>query len=199
MADGAPDAASPALSLNLEGDKVALGPLRRDLLPVYARWANDFAVQATVGLLRPTTEEGVAAWYERASAGGQQALFTVYERATRRPIGLAGLEHIEHFLCTAELTIRLGERDCWGRGYGTEATRLALDYGFTGLGLHNIWLGVFAFNARALRVYERAGFRVVGRRREAYRLGGRAYDIVYMDCLATEFQSPVMHRLLPCD
>jgi RimJ/RimL family protein N-acetyltransferase len=63
-----------------------------------------------------------------------------------------------------------------------------LDYGFTALGLHSIMLTVFSNNERGLRAYKRAGFRECGRRREAWRLGNRAYDVIYMDCLATEFQ-----------
>ena len=71
-----------------------------------------------------------------------------------------------------------------------------LDYGFNGLGLHNIMLTAFSFNERGLRAYTRAGFREIGRRREAFRLSGDAYDVVYMDCLATEFESPVLRRVL---
>ena len=72
-----------------------------------------------------------------------------------------------------------------------------LDYSFTALGLHNIMLTVYSFNERGIRAYTRAGYREVGRRREAFRLGGRTFDVIYMDCLATEFQSPVLHTLLP--
>jgi diamine N-acetyltransferase len=71
-----------------------------------------------------------------------------------------------------------------------------LDYGFAALGLHNILLHVYSYNERGIRAYTRAGFREIGRRREALRLAGQAHDIVYMDCLATEFQSPVLRRLL---
>ena len=72
-----------------------------------------------------------------------------------------------------------------------------LDYGFTLLGLHNIMLTVDAYNERAIRAYRRAGFKEFGPRREARRRGGQAYDVVYMDCIAAEFNSPVLHRLLP--
>ncbi len=74
-----------------------------------------------------------------------------------------------------------------------------LDYGFSGLGLHNILLTVFSQNERGLRAYTRAGFRVIGRRREAYRRAGRAYDVVYMDCLATEFTSPGLDQIFAPD
>ncbi len=185
--------------VNIVGDKTALGPLRRDVIPTYVRWMNDFEV--TRGLVlqpRPMTREAEEAWYERASREeGNSVHFLIYERATMRPIGNTNLHGIDHAQRTAELGILIGEKECWGKGYGTEATRLTLDYGFNGLGLHSIVLRVYSFNERALRAYLRAGFKEVGRWRQSRRLGGRPYDIIYMDCLATEFESPVMQRLLP--
>ena len=71
-----------------------------------------------------------------------------------------------------------------------------LDYGFTGLGLHNIWLSVFAHNEGGIRAYNRAGFREIGRRREARKIGGKFMDVIYMDCLATEFRSPVLREII---
>src|SRR5439155_4459284 len=113
--------------------------------------------------------------------------FTIYEAATLRPIGNTALMNVNHLHRTAEFGILIGEKDCWGKGYGTETTRLMLQYGFNSLGLHNIMLTTYSFNERGLRAYRRAGFREVGRRRESVRLGGIAYDNVFMECLATEF------------
>lgn len=114
-----------------------------------------------------------------------------------RAIGYTTLEDIDLRDRTAKFALLIGEQDCWGKGYGTETTRLMFDYGFTALGLHNIMLLVFSFNERGLRAYSCAGFRPIGRRREAHRLGGRAYDVIMMDCLASEFESPVLRHLLP--
>jgi RimJ/RimL family protein N-acetyltransferase len=184
--------------LNIIGAKVALGPPRRDLLPVYLTWINDFEVTRTVAIgMRPTTWEAEEAWYERISKSTHDAFFTIYERSSGRPIGGTGLHNIDHYNRTAEFGIMIGEKDCWGKGYGTEVTTLMLDFGFIALGLHNILLRVYSFNERGIRAYRRAGFRVMGRRREAHRIAGRPYDEIYMDCLATEFQSPVLHQLLP--
>jgi diamine N-acetyltransferase len=186
--------------INITGEKVALGPLRRDLLPLYQRWFNDFEVTRSAGSpLRPLTWEAEAAWYdgpEGPSTREGAVSFNIYERATMRPIGQTGLHRVDHRHRTAEFSIVIGEKDCWGKGYGTEVTALMLDYGFTAMGLHSILLTVAGFNERGIRAYKRAGFREFGRRREAWRLGGRAYDVVYMDCLATEFQSPVLRRML---
>ena len=134
--------------------------------------------------------------YERLSkVGPDHTGFVLYERATLRPIGTAGLIAINAAHRTAELGIGIGEQDCWGKGYGTEATRLVLDYAFTMLGLHNVMLRAFSYNERAIRVYQRAGFQEIGRRREAQRVGSRAFDVIMMDCLASDFDTLVPHRL----
>jgi RimJ/RimL family protein N-acetyltransferase len=183
--------------LNILGEQVALGPRRRDLLPLYLRWINDFEVTRTLGQpLRPMTWEEEEAWYDRANGSQGDVGFTIYERATLRPIGNTGLHGINYREGTAEFGILIGEKDCWGKGYGTEATRLMLDYGFTALGLQSIMLRVHSHHERAIRAYTRAGFRHAGRWRQAHRLAGTAHDVIFMDCLAEEFQSPVLAAVI---
>jgi RimJ/RimL family protein N-acetyltransferase len=158
------------------------------------RWLNDFEVLRTMSRVRPMTLEALEGHYDRCSKADDEVHFTIYERATLRPIGVANLTGIAGR--TATFAIAIGERECWGKGYGTEATRLVLDYGFNALGLHNIMLTVYSYNERGIRAYRRAGFREIGRRRQAVQLGGGLHDLVYMDCLATEFESSLLRRLL---
>jgi RimJ/RimL family protein N-acetyltransferase len=180
------------LLLNIVGTKVALGPIRRDLVGLYARWFNDFQVIQTLGVHgpRPMTFDAEMDWYERASKDTVAVYFTIYELATRRPIGTTSLMQVDNFDGTATYGIVIGEKDCWGRGYGTETTQLMLSYAFDRLGLHNVQLFVFADNVAGLRAYLKAGFKEIGRRREAHRRGGRLIDVVYMDCLESEFVRP---------
>jgi RimJ/RimL family protein N-acetyltransferase len=84
-----------------------------------------------------------------------------------------------------------------GKGFGTEATRLILEWGFTVLGLHNIELRVWDWNAGAIRAYIKAGFRETGRRRGGVVVMGRRYDIVYMDAIAPEFKGSALADLVP--
>ncbi|HEX2035018.1 MAG TPA: GNAT family protein [Chloroflexota bacterium] len=197
MATDPPGPSQPVITIT--GERVALGPPHRGLLPLLWKWENDLALSVLSGdPARPLTPEALEAEYERYSKSGPERVqFVVYEWATTRPIGLVGLSQINYAHRTAELGISLGESDCWGKGYGTEATRLVLDYAFTMLGLHNVMLRVYAYNERARRAYLRAGFREIGRRREAHRLGTRVVDEVLMDCLATEFQGSVLQPYLP--
>ena len=186
-------------ALTLVGEAVCLGPLHRGLLVLMWRWESDLALSVLTGdPTRPLTPEAIEADYDLATKSGpERASFAIYERASMRPIGTAGLRDVDYAHRTAELGMGIGEADCWGKGYGTEATRLLLDYAFDALGLHNIWLRVYAYNERAIRAYRRAGFREVGRRREAHRIGSRAYDEVIMDCLSTDPRQPLLPRLLP--
>jgi RimJ/RimL family protein N-acetyltransferase len=195
-----PESASqPAAApiLNIVGERVALGPFDHDLMPLYLKWINDFEVMRHfLGRLGPLTRERREAWYSRVSPGAEDTVdYTIYERETLRPIGYTTLEAINYINRTATYGLMIGEMDCWGKGYGTETTRLMLDYGFTMLRLHNIMLIVDRDNERAVRAYTRAGFRVIGERRASRYLAGRVSGELYMDCLATEFTSPLLHLL----
>lgn len=184
--------------LNLVGEKVALGPRRRDLLPLYLKWINDFEVCRTLAVqMRPRTMEFEEQWWEGAAHDDRGVAFTIYERETLRPIGNTDLTDIDTYHRTASFGLMIGEKECWGKGYGTEATRLMLEYGFTVLGVHNIMLEVYGYNERAIRTYRRAGFKEIGRRREALQFCGKAHDVILMDCLATEFEGSVMKRYRP--
>jgi RimJ/RimL family protein N-acetyltransferase len=72
-----------------------------------------------------------------------------------------------------------------------------LDYAFSVLGLHNVMLSMAGYNERALRTYRRVGFREIGRRREICSIGNKFYDAVFMDCLSTEFHSPLAPIVTP--
>jgi diamine N-acetyltransferase len=201
-----PPPASPASTtaeppiVNIVGELIALGPLRRDLLPTYQRWINDFtAVRGLGAPPQPVSTEAETAWFDGVVASATDAPFTIYERATWRPIGNTGIHGIDHRNRTAEFGILIGEPDARGRGYGTEAARLMLDYSFIALGLHNVMLRVFAYNLAGLRAYQKAGFHEFGRRREAILMGDRLWDVVYMECLASEFTSPVLAKIFAPD
>ena len=88
---------------------------------------------------------------------------------------------------TAELGIFIGEQDDRNKGYGKEAIKLILDYGFNTLNLNNIMLKVYSFNEKAIKTYKKVGFKTFGVRRECRYRDGLVYDTVYMDILKKEF------------
>ncbi len=193
--------ATDAPIINIVGDRVALGPHRRDLIATYQRWINDFTALRTLEAAPPgpMTLEAEERWYERITSASSDVSFLISARESWRPIGSTTLHNVDHRNRTAVFGIFVGEVDARGKGYGTEATRLTLDYAFTALGLHNVMLTVAEFNLAGRRAYEKAGFREFGRRRQCRWLAGKLWDDIYMDCLATEFTSPVLAQLFVPD
>ncbi len=186
--------------INIEGDLVALGPLRRDEIATYQRWINQFETVRSLAVPPvPMTLEAETDWYESMATSTSIIIFTIFERGTMLPVGNVSLGNIDYRNGTTDFGIMIGEPSARGKGYGTEATRLMLDYAFTALGLHNVLLTVYEFNYAAQRVYAKAGFRVMGRRRKSKYMGGRFWDEIYMDCLASEFESPVLAKVFAPD
>jgi diamine N-acetyltransferase len=191
--------AAPRPIVNITGERVALGPLHRGLLPLLERWANDFPTDDLRGNdPRPWTAEEIAATWEPLLRGERADWlgFAIYALAELRPIGVLNIRDFTNPHGTAEFGISIGEAADRGQGFGTEAVRLLLDYAFTVLGVHNVWLDTPAYNVAAIRAYEKAGFREIGRRRGARTLAGQRYDVVFMDCVAGEFEPPA-RRVLP--
>ena len=109
--------AEPAPQLIVTGERVALGPLRADLVPLYASWLNTLEVARGLGNTIIYTVEGEKSWYEEAAKSDPgQALFTVYDRFDLVPIGTTGLIGIDHRHGAATFGIMLGERR--GQGLG---------------------------------------------------------------------------------
>jgi diamine N-acetyltransferase len=186
----------PPPIINIQGDLVSLGPIRRELIPLYARWINDFGTTRMLSIReRPMTLEQETAWFDKSASGGDY-VFTIYERSSGRPIGNCDLFAVDFRDRRGEVGMMIGEADARGQGYGTEAMKLLLDFAFTALGLNSVMLEYYEFNHAARRCYEKAGFRECGRRRQSVRTGGRYWDKVFMDVLAAEFESPVLRTLL---
>lgn len=91
--------------------------------------------------------------------------------------------------------IGLGERDYWGNGYGTDAMKLMLRYAFTELNLHRVSLGVFEYNTRARKSYEKAGFKLEGRIRAELLRQGKRWDVLIMGILRDEWLGANQHLL----
>ena len=175
----------------ISGANVALGPVREDLVPFYHELRNDLVVQKTTGTsLMPNSMVMTARkMAEGGAIGPDHAPFTVYRIDTWEPIGLVGLRDISHFDRVAEFGITL-HRNHLGQGFGTETAKLVLAYGFQMLNLHSVFLTTDGSNIRGQRAYQKAGFREVGRFREHCIVDRERYDLICMDCLASEFVMP---------
>ena len=115
--------------------------------------------------------------------------FAIRTRLDDRLIGSIGLYTIFWRHCEAFMGIHIGEREYWGKGYGTDALRVLLRYAFDELNLYRVSLSVLEGNERAMRSYEKCGFRYEGRERQAWAYDGRRWDEIYMGLLRDEWQT----------
>jgi RimJ/RimL family protein N-acetyltransferase len=181
----------------LVGKKCYLSPCRPGDAEKWAEWFNDLAVTIPLGdeAYIPSTREGEQETIASIIKSGDH-VFSIIELASDELIGrcmLFGMNRIDR---TAMFGIVIGEKACWGQGYGQEATRLTLDYAFSLLNLNSVMLGVFAFNTQAINCYLKVGFKEIGRRRQARIIGGQKYDAILMDILAEEFTSDYVNTFI---
>ncbi|MBD2866617.1 GNAT family N-acetyltransferase [Paenibacillus oceani] len=170
----------------LEGERLYLSPPDPGEAEKLAEWNNDldFSIltgQAAEMFPLPKVRQSL----QSMSAAGHH--FAIVDRAAERFVGICALTGVNEHHRYASLVISIGDPEFRHKGYGQEAVRLLLHYGFTELHLHNVELGVYEYNKAAIRCYEKCGFREIGRRRKAKLIAGRRYDIVWMDMLADDF------------
>jgi len=174
----------------LLGERIYLRGATPDDAEICAPWFNDEEVNRYLLTgRRPNTVEQSRKYLRRAMISEREVVFAIVERESGRHIGNTSLHQIDPIFRSAVFGLVIGVRECWRRGYGTEATRLVTDYAFSRLNLHRVGLEVAADNPNARRVYERAGYRVEGTRREAFYVNGRYLDSVLMSILRPEWEA----------
>ena len=172
----------------LIGDRIYLSPMCIEDAEKYVEWFCDFKMTDGIGKSSSlTTVESEREWIEN-TLKENKLNFAIINLENDELIGTCGIMNISQKDRGAEVGIFLGNEANRSKGYGAEALRLLLDYGFNYLNLHNINLGVMSFNERAIECYKKVGFKEYGRRRESYFLNGKYYDHIYMDILDREFE-----------
>lgn len=166
----------------LNGEKVLLREFRQEDLSGIRSWVNDYDTVRYLGAgyTMPQTWEQTEDYLSsllRGDAGGVN--LAVAEKDSRRYLGQVSLMMIDHAAQRAELAIVMAP-DSAGKGYGSEAIRLIVEFAFTQLNLRRIYLQVHADNERAIHVYQKCGFVEEGRLREHVFRDGRYIDVVQM-------------------
>lgn len=168
------------------GDRIYLSPRNSEDVEQFTQWLNDFETTDYLGRSGTLiTIEGEKKYLEENNS--PESTFVIVTLDNNKMIGTVSLEKINWRNRTATLGIFIGDKDFRNKGYGTEAIKLILEYGFKYLNLYNIKLDLMGFNERALKCYEKCGFKEYGRRRKCEYLNGKYYDIISMDILSDEF------------
>jgi RimJ/RimL family protein N-acetyltransferase len=180
------------------GERCYLSPIDPDDSLRYVEWLNDPEIAVLMQVVvKPVSIAAQREFMQKFSKDPYQ--FAIVDRQTNELIGGCGLKDVDLVNRTSLMGIFLGDREYWGKGYGEEATRLLVDFAFSYINLRSIMLEVFDFNPRAIRCYEKVGFKQVGRRRCAKLLGDTCHDEILMDILSDEFEGSILNDALPKD
>jgi RimJ/RimL family protein N-acetyltransferase len=173
----------------MDGHSVGLALMRPEDVTAMARWNQDLEFTASIGTPGEAhTVEMRQEFYQKHSRPRQDNIeFAIILLSTGELVGFGGLSDISRAL-TATLFVGIGERGLWGKGLGSEATRLICEYGFFFRNLYSIKVEVNGYNHRAIRLYQRLGFKAAGRLRGVIMLNGRRHDQIVMDLLRAEFE-----------
>lgn len=172
-----------------ESSRLKLRKMTTEDTKLYHKWRNDQEVMhSTNPSLDVYPMETTKEFVEQVILGSHSAKsYIIVEIENERSIGVVSLTNIDYKNRNAECIIDIGEKDYWGKGYGSEALKLLLDYAFYEMNLHRVSLRVFSFNDRAIRMYTKLGFCQEGNSRQSLFRDGKWHDIIHMGILQNEY------------
>jgi len=174
----------------INGGNIRLRAVERADLPLFVLWLNDPEVRAGLEMFLPFSLAEEERWYERmleAPAAEHVLAIDALDQDHWRLIGTCGLHKFDWRARAAEAGISIGDKTYWNKGHGTNVMRLLLQHGFDTLNLNRVYLSVYANNLRAIRCYEKTGFVLEGRMRQAHYQNGEYHDILLMSVLRSEW------------
>ena len=175
----------------LIGDKVLLVPsdAERDS-KIFASWRtnSEYLRLMDEGFALQFSIEQLKKWIEENELSDKYAVFVIKSKEDEQVIGEIGLSGFQGKHSNAFVGISIGDPENWGKGFGTDAMRVILRYGFGMLNLHHISLTVFEYNPRGVKSYEKAGFKLEGIHRQLLYRDGRRWDMYSMGILKSEWE-----------
>lgn len=173
----------------LTGKRVILRPYEMDDAQIILDSTTEPEGRWLTGTHATFTLEQIQRYLENALKADDRAGFMILDAETNERVGEIVLMDIDPDNRNAVLRIALFGTEQFGKGYGTEALRLVVAHGFEHYGLHRIGLDVFAYNDRAIYVYEKVGFRREGVQRDALFYNGAFHDSIMMAILEDEWRA----------
>ena len=174
----------------LLGDHVRLRGVEESDIGRFVSWLNDPEVTENLLIFWPLTMKQEEKWFEDLSKKEPAEQPLAIEIETENGwelIGNSSLQEIDWLNRSAEVGIFIGNKTYWGKGYGSTAMKLMLQFGFNRLNLNRIYLHVFETNPRAIRSYEKVGFKLEGRLRQDIFKNGKYIDVLMMSVLRSEW------------
>ena len=177
----------------LKGKSVLIRPFKRADISYFLKWFNDPEIVQYLDMYLPMNEMGEEKFIEElgTTRADKDVLFVIeaIEGASNKPIGNCGLHQINQKDRDALFGIIIGEKDYWSKGYGVEAARILINYGFQQLNLHRISSSAVAFNERSIKLHKKLGFREEGRLLQAMFKNGQYHDRIEFGLLREEWKA----------
>jgi RimJ/RimL family protein N-acetyltransferase len=172
----------------LESTRLYLREVRlSDVTEIYYRWMNDpEVIQCLQTRFYPNSIEGLRAYVDEKLNDRSNVFLAILLKDGERHIGNIKLGPIDWIHRRADIGIMIGEKDCWGKGYATEAIRLVADYAFSVLNLHKLTAGCEEHCRGSAKAFQKAGFVVEGLRRQQYYSRGLYADEILMGLVRPE-------------
>lgn len=173
----------------LEGERVYLRPIGLDDTDWYFRSLYSREGRRLTGTQKHYSREQIQQYIESKAQDSSSVLLLIAQRDNDHVIGDIQIGGIDTFNRNAYIRISIDQQGNQGKGFGSEAMRLMLDYGFGILNLHRIELNVFAYNERAIHTYEKLGFQREGVQRQALYYNHAYHDSILMSMLEEEYRA----------
>jgi len=182
--------------MNIVGDNIKLRPMCKADMELRVKWFNDPEVNQTLFLDEELHLQKTLEWFERAVSDNQRRDFVI-ETTDGKPVGFMGLVGINNRHGTAECYGIVGEKQYWGKGIGTEAHSLLIQWAFDSIGLNKIWAAINMENSAILKVTEKLGFKIEGTLRQEKYHQGKHLDVFRIAVLRNEFKPSVAYKQIP--
>ncbi|WP_077368750.1 GNAT family N-acetyltransferase [Anaerosalibacter sp. Marseille-P3206] len=165
------------------GEKVCLRAYREEDVPKATSFVNDEELKK---LLVTNIPFPMTLWEEEEWVKSQKSSqngsynFAIEDIETKKYIGGCGIQEVNWLSRVATVGIMIGDKEYWGKGYGTDAMKVLMDFIFNKMNIRKIRLSTFSFNMRARKSYEKCGFEVEGILKDEIFKDGKYYDEIIM-------------------
>lgn len=175
----------------LKGENLYLTSFKEEDLPIFESWYNDIAFLRVYDMISafPVSQIELKDMLKDIRQSHDRYIFAVRNKNDSKLVGVTGFENILWNNGTAVIYIGIGDRLSRGKGFGSEALALTMEFGFEELNLHRIHLNVLSYNEPAIRLYEKLGFKKEGTYREFIHRDGKRYDMYLYGILRSEWKN----------
>ena len=176
----------------LTGKITNLRPVLKEEIPLVTKWINDPEVRQFLHVTFPRTEREEEEWYNKIGANDENLTLCI-ETKDGKPIGIMSIHNIDWVHRHGITGALIGEKEYWGKGYGTDAKMHLLDHAFNTMNLNRIGSNAFEWNERSIRYSLRCGYKIEGRKRQHLCRNGKFWDLVELGILREDWE-PVWEK-----